>query len=349
VERARKQFPSSKTENKKTNEYKTNKPIHNATFSQGPPQDGDPGRDGAFEAGEGYTGGPIGGPTTFLNQLVPQNGWSAHFGNPNFDVFTYAGNQVQYIPNGAVPVIGGIPQLVTIPQNPTGGSQFVAAGNANGRDIHLADFTPDAFGLVEISVDYHPGDWFDNNGGNYNGAFHMRNAGGTLIGGLQMGRGSSQPSGDVNGNGLWAPVWEVRNAANVELSTPGGFQGLRMDGATGFDNLVRQWTRVGVVYDSVTGQITQFKTQELIPGGNIWTMDNPVGPLAQPLYIAGGAGTPTAATNVGIYNVGNGTLSAYDNVYVGAPYTWAPVVPEPSTVGLLLAGLSALGLVRRRK
>jgi len=55
VRRARKQFPSSKTQNKKkqqqapkkTSEYKTNNPILNATFSQGPPQDGDPGRDGA--------------------------------------------------------------------------------------------------------------------------------------------------------------------------------------------------------------------------------------------------------------------------------------------------------------
>ena len=78
-------------------------------------------------------------------------------------------------------------------------------------------------------------------------------------------------------------------------------------------------------------------------------MDNPLGSLGETLYIAGGVGTPIAAEHVGIYNVGNGTLSAYDNVYVGAPYTWAAVVPEPSTVGLLLAGLSALGLVRRRK
>ena len=229
--------------------------AHSATFST------------AFEAGEGYTGGAIGGPTTLVNQLVPQNGWTAHFGTPNFDVFTYAGNQVQYIPNGAVPVIGGIAQLVTIPQNPTGGSQFVAAGNANGRDLHLADFTSDAFDLVEISIDYHPGDWFDNNGGNYNGAFHARNADGTLIGGLQMGRGSAQLAGDVNGNGPWAPIWRVSNSLNSPLATAGGYQGLLMTGAAGFDNLVRQWTRVGMVYNKVSGQVTQFKTQELIPGG----------------------------------------------------------------------------------
>ena len=309
--------------------------AHSATFST------------AFEAGEGYAGATTFGTTQLLNQ---GQGWTQHFGGPvNFDVYTYAGNQVPYIPNGAVPVIGGIAQLVTIPQNPTGGSQFVAHGGGNGRDLHLADFTPDAFDLVEISIDYHPGDWFDNNGGNYNGAFHARNADGTLIGGLQMGRGSAQLAGDVNGNGPWAPIWRVSNSLNSPLATAGGYQGLLMTGAAGFDNLVRQWTRVGMVYNKVSGQVTQFKTQELIPGGNISTMDNPLGSLGETLYIAGGVGTPIAAEHVGIYNVGNGTLSAYDNVYVGAPYTWTAVVPEPSTVGLLLAGLSALGLVRRRK
>ncbi len=81
--------------------------------------------------------------------------------------------------------------------------------------------------------------------------------------------------------------------------------------------------------------------QELIPGGNIYIMNNPVGPVGQDLYLNRSAGVPVANVGVRLYNVGTGTLSNYDNLYA--------VVPEPSTVGLLLAGLSGLGLVRRRK
>ena len=293
-----------------------------------------------------YTGGPA---YDSGHQLTGQ-GWTNVLGAaPNFDVYTYAGNQVPYTPNAAVPVIGGILQLVTIPQNPNGGLHFTASATQSG-DLVAADFSLIASGSVELSVDYYPGDWYDNNGGNFSGALTLRGGAGNQ-GGFYTGRGSAQLAGDVNGNGAWAPQWYVRDAANSSTGlVTAGLTGLRFDGVAGFDNLARgNWHRLGMVYDKVSGLITELKTQELIPGGNIYTMPNPLGPTSQPLYIYGGANTPLVNTGMRLYNVGNGTISAYDNVYVGDPVTWTAVVPEPSTVGLLLAGLSALGLVRRRK
>jgi hypothetical protein len=66
------------------------------------------------------------------------------------------------------------------------------------------------------------------------------------------------------------------------------------------------------------------------------------------LYLSGGEDSPPLLERVGIYNVGNGTISAYDNIYVGDPYAWQVVVPEPSIAGLLAAALG-LTFVRRRK
>lgn len=271
---------------------------------------------------------------------------------PNFDVYTYAGNQVPYTPNGSVPVIGGFPQLVTVPQNPNGGVHFTANGNQSGDRSPLLNFGLIAAGLVEVSIDYYSGDWYDNNGGNFNAALTLRGAAGNQ-GGFYFGRSPSQPSGDVNGNGAVAPQWLVRSDANLNAGLVGaGFQGHIFTNVAGFDNLARGiWHRVGMVYDKVSGELTQLKSQELTPGGNIYTMNNPVGPAGQDLYIQGGAGTPLVSDAVRLYNVGNGTVSGYDNLYVGDPYTWTPIapIPEPSTMGLVLAGLAGLALARRRK
>ena len=299
-----------------------------------------------FESPE-YTGGTA---YNSGNQLTSQ-GWTNALGSlPNFDVYTYAGAQVPYTPNGAVPVIGGIPQLVTPTQNVNGGLQFAANGNQSG-DKRVFDFSPIPSGLVEMSIDYNPGLWFDNNGGNLNGGFTLRStlaAGDNNHGGVYSGRATSQPSGDVNGNGKWSPLWMVFNSANVQQTTAGVQTGYRFGGVTGFDELDKEkWYRLGYVWDRVTGRVTQLKTQELSVGAPTYSMDNPQ-VAGQDLYVRGGA-TPVEIGGVRLYNVGNGTLSSYDNLYVGDPYTWAPVVPEPSTVGLLLAGLSGLGLVRRRK
>jgi len=270
-----------------------------------------------FES-DGYTGGT----TTGANQLVPQQGWETQFGDTNFDVYTYVGNEVAYTPSGEVPDIGGTSQLVTFPQNPTGGSQFVAAGNGNGRDMHAADYTSSAEGLVEISVDYHPGDWFDNSGGNYNGALTIR-PGNT--GGFYTGRGSEQEPGDANGNGPWAPAFQVWDKDNTKLINHG--IGYRFDEVDGFDNLTRSWHRIGVVIDTDTGIVTQLKSQELTPGGTTKFIDNPRGPGEEVLYLESGEANTNTLERIGIYNVGNGSLSAFDNIYVGPPYEW-PVVHD---------------------
>jgi hypothetical protein len=292
-----------------------------------------------FETGEGYVALPGTGPTSILAGGNNQQGWVEQFGGDNFSVFPYAGNQVPYTPAGDVPVIGGIPQLVTIPQNPTGGGNFAALGGNNGRDMHAADYTPGGGGFVEISVDYHPGDWFDN-GGNYNGGFLIRPSN---TGGFYTGLGSSA----ATENGPWAPQFRVSDIAGTAIPTTIGL-GHRFDGVACFDDLSRSiWHRIGMVYDEATGLVTQMKSQELTPGGAITIMNSPqVGGVD--IYVQPGG---PVDTYIGIYNVGNGTISAYDNVYVGAPYTWeaVAVIPEPSIAGLLAAAFGLTFIRRRRK
>ena len=307
-----------------------------------------------FETGQNYHAGTTAGSGHKLVEQTPTgHTWvnQAPYTAPNFDVYTYTGAQVPTTPQAVVPVIGGLQQLITPPQNPNGGSQFVGSFNQDG-DVVPADFSLIASGSVEFSVDYFPSLWLGNTGGNYNGAIHLlaNNAlASSFTGGIHTGRGSTQLTGNENGNGLWAPQWDLFTSASASARVS-PYRGIRYDNVPGFDNLSKAyWHRIGMVFDAATGKATQFKVQELIPGGNIWTMDNPVSGTSQDLYMKGGANTPLVNVGLRLYNVGNGTLSGYDNVYVGDPVTWTAVVPEPSTVGLLLAGLSALGLVRRRK
>lgn len=301
-----------------------------------------------FETSQNYHAGTL--PSTghqLTEQTTTPHSWAAAvgFSLPNFDVYTYAGAQVAYIPKAGPNASTTV--FVTPSQNPNGGLQFAGSGKQDG-DVVTANFGLIPTGLVEISVDYFPGEWFDNNGGNYNGGFHLRNANNGNNAGFSTGRGSSQLSGDPNGNGPWAPQWALSNLDGSDAYS-GTYRGIRYDNVAGFDNLSKaNWHRIGMVFDAATGKATQFKVQELIPGGNIWTMDDPKGALNQDLYLDRTAGVLNVNVGLRLYNVGTGTLSAYDNVYAGDPVTWTPV-PEPSTVGLLLAGLSALGLVRRRK
>ena len=308
-----------------------------------------------FETGQNYHAGTTAGSGHKLVEQTPTgHTWvnQAPYTAPNFDVYTYTGAQVPYTPALAIGgLIGGVKQLITPPQNPNGGSQFIGSVGQDG-DVVPANFSLISTGLVEFSVDYFPSEWFDNTGGLWNGGIHLladNAVAGSFTGGIHTGRGSAQASGDVNGNGPWAPHWDLFTSANASARVS-PYRGIRYDNVPGFDNLSKAyWHRIGMVFDAATGKATQFKVQELIPGGNIWTMDNPVSGTSQDLYMKGGANTPLVNVGLRLYNVGNGTLSGYDNVYVGDPVTWTAVVPEPSTVGLLLAGLSALGLVRRRK
>jgi len=264
-----------------------------------------------FEDDEGYTGAATAGPASLL---VPQEDWETQFGDDNFHVYTYADNLVPWAPLGASPA----PH--TAPVNPNGGSQFVGLGNG-GRDMHAADFT----GVVEMSVDYFAGPEFDNSGGNYNGALTARP---DNVAGFYSARGSTATLGVDPSTDPWAPWFRVWDENDVEIVTS-DLIAYRFDGEEGFDNLSRdQWYRIGLVIDTSSGIVIQLKSQELIPGGEIWTLDDPEGPLGETLYIDGGAANTSPLERVGIYNVGNGTVSCFDNVYVGPPYEWQPVSDE---------------------
>ena len=206
---------------------------------------------------------------------------------------------------------------VVAPVNPTGGEQFVGLGNG-GRDMHAADFS----GVVEMSVDYFAGPEFDNSGGNYNGALTARP---DNVAGWYSARGSSAVRGVDPSTDAWAPWFRVWDESDVQIVTD-ELIAYRFDGVEGFDDLSREiWYRIGVVIDTSTGVVLQLKSQELIPDGKIWWIDDPEGPQGQTLYIDGGAANTSPLERVGIYNVGNGTVSCFDNVYVGPPYDWETV------------------------
>ena len=261
-----------------------------------------------FEAGEGYIGVATAGPASLL---VAQQDWATQFGDDNFHVYTYDGNQIPWRP------LGGSPAPNIAPVNPRGGSQFVALGNG-GRDMHAADFTK----IVEMSADYIAGPEFDNSGGNYNGALTARP---DNVAGFYSARASTATRGVDPSTDPWAPWFRVWDATDTQITTD-ELIAYRFDGEEGFDNLSREhWYRIGVVIDTSSGIVTQLKSQELIPGGRIWIIDDPEGPLGETLYIDGGAANTSPLQRVGIYNVGNGTVSCFDNVYVGPPYEWQPV------------------------
>jgi hypothetical protein len=313
-----------------------------------------------FEAGEGYAGqaasaGNPPGPT----QLVPQNGWANQFGN-GFDVHTYAGSQIPWSPQSK-----GVPEMYNAPVNLTGGRQFVALGNsdggtgAGGRDWRAMAHE----GLMEFSVDYCNG--YEREFGNYQGGLVSRGNWSGAGPGNMVGVYSTDASTAVGESGPWAFHVLASDANGVRLTNPvpndfGPFY--RFNGAEGFDNLPREsWWRMGYVIDMDPGsptyrRVVQLKSQDLSIGGEIWTIDNPQAWQDNPLdpggfigvdmYIFGGAAGAEVPDSVGLYNSDAGTLSMYDNLYIGAPYDWR-VVPEPATMAVMLMG--GFAVLRRRR
>ena len=87
--------------------------------------------------------------------------------------------------------------------------------------------------------------------------------------------------------------------------------------------------------------------------GTVWTITNPQGldasGVPQDMYIRGGIITTTEISElnaVGVYNVGWGTLSMFDNVMVQSA---SAVIPEPSTFMLSVMGALGLGMLARRR
>ena len=284
-----------------------------------------------FEAGEGYTGAPGSASTTGgASQLVPQNGWIKQFGN-NFDVHTYAGARIPWTPSSNqtpenYPVA---PRL--LPFNPNGGEQFIALGTSDssggGRDQLPVEF-PNA--LVEVSVDFCNA--YEHDFPNYQGSILARDGGGHM-GGIYTSAGSDEPTLNLNPprSGPWAISVLAYDASGVELDEDVLDRFYRFDGTEGFDNLPREtWHRLGFVLDLDPAspsyrQFTQLKCQDLITG-QLWVMENPRAfagtPRESPLYLRGGANAIEQPSLIGLYNVGNGQISMFDNLYVGAPYDW---------------------------
>ena len=316
-----------------------------------------------FESDEGYVGAPgSAGTTGGASQLIPQNGWFKQFGN-DFDVHTYAGVQIPWTPPSRGPELYPVAPK-TFPLNPNGGEQFIALGTSDGggggRDQIAVTYSAE---LVEVSVDFCNASEHDFP--NYQGSILARDAGGHMVG-IYTSAGSDEPllqPLDPPNSGPWAVSVLAYDAVGEELDEDILDRFYRFDGVEGFDNLPREsWHRIGFVMDLDPAspsfrQITQLKTQDLTTG-QIWIMDNPRAfagtPRESPMHLRGGATGTEVPDLLGLYNVGNGQISMFDNVYVGPPYDWSrpggarpqlQVTHEPAADTLSIAWESQAGML----
>ena len=291
-----------------------------------------------FEA-PNYSTGFLVEPTPDLINIPPQNawhggdvgqqGWTVQFGGP-FYVDDYATAAVPWIP----PSLG--PQTYSPPAHPggvfPGGSQFAGKGvntdpnfggaQGGGRHMHMAPHE----GLVEVSTDILNGPEHDYP--LWQGAITSRSSSGA--GGNHVGIYTTTASTYVNPGaapreGNWA--FSVASYDENGLPNESGYGAVgafwRFDEVEGFDDLPREtWWRIGYVLDMDTRQIVELKSMNL-ETGEFWNMENPQAG-EQGMYIKAGAAGTDDLDLVGLYNVGNGQIHAFDNVYVGEPLDWSP-------------------------
>ena len=283
-----------------------------------------------FEDGEtatAYDGAPDG------VLIDGQDDWAPQFGTGKRAVYTYPG-LVTWAPQSV-----GAWVDYTAPAHPDGGNQFLGT-SGQGRTWHEANHGDE---VVQARVDFlngpehdfdlyqgamtSRGDWPDaGDGGPGNSAgFYSRTASNYI------------PPGEPPREGDWAVGWQVWNAEGVKLENAGG-NSWRYDEEPGFDNLTREtWFRLGYTIDMTTRRYTEFYSKNLITGEE-WIMTDPQvmwdDPLDDPdmgeqptdVYILGGSpedGIPELNTYaldaIGLFNVGNGQVHLFDNLYVGPP------------------------------
>jgi hypothetical protein len=293
---------------------------------------------------------------------VPQDNWQVQFGGP-FYIDDYATAKIPWIPPSAGP------QTFSPPPHPgtvfPGGLQFAGKGvntvallgtaQGGGRHTHSA---PHA-GLVEVSTDFINGPEHDFP--LYQGAITSRGNPGNMAGIYTTAASTYVDPGQAPRGGNWAfsvlgfdVNGNIMNDDHINTTT---FANWRFE-QEGFDDLPREtWWRMGYVIDTDTRRITELKSMNL-ETGDFWNIINPqgdtettLGIVLEDMYIRGGSAGADDLDFVGLYNVGNGQIHGFDNVYVGDPLDWVALsnIPEPSTVLLAVLGLvGMLGSDRRR-